>query len=212
MNISPSILDANFQNLQLEIDSIQIADKIHLDIMDGHYVPNMSFGPGVLRNIDFPIPKEVHLMVQNPENFFWMFANAGALTISFHIENTGQFKALDFLRHLQDTVGVTPGIVIDGYTDPQWLTPQILEMAGQILVMSVKSGFGGQQFMPEALKKIEWLRAQGFENEIEVDGGINLETARQVSDAGADTVVVGSFLMHRPPAERADIIRAFQAI
>lgn len=212
MKISPSILDADFKNLSADIQSIQTADRIHLDIMDGHYVPNLSFGPPVLKSLSFPLETEAHLMVQNPENFFAMFASLGVVSIGFHIENTGVYKAVELLKHLQDNVGVNPGIVIDGYTDPRWLTSDIFRYAGQILVMSVKSGFGGQSFMPASLDKIRWIRQQGYQGEIEVDGGINLQNASLVKDAGADIVVVGSFLMKNPPEKRAEIIRAFQDV
>jgi ribulose-phosphate 3-epimerase len=212
MKISPSILDANFQSLQSEIDSLANADRIHLDIMDGHYVPNMSFGASILQNIQFPVETEAHLMVNNPETFIPLFRDIHVGTIGFHIENTGTTKAIQLLDFIRHHFGIKAGIVVDGYTNIEWLTPEILDRADQVLIMSVKSGFGGQSFMPEALDKIRTLRQKGFQKEIEVDGGVTLDNIQAIKDAGADIVVVGSFLMKHNPTERSDIIRAFQNV
>lgn len=212
MKISPSILDANFQTLQQEIDSIGTADRIHLDIMDGHYVPNMSFGASILKNINFPIETEAHLMVNNPENFIPMFQDINVGTLSFHIENTGTQRALQLLRYIQKNTETKAGIVLDGYTNVDWLSSEILQTADQILVMSVKSGFGGQSFMPEAIQKIKQLRQRGFQKEIEVDGGVTLENIQDIKEAGADIVVVGSFIMKKTIPERDSLIQAFQKV
>ena len=211
MKISPSILDADFKNLQQEIDSIKGADRIHLDIMDGQYVPNLSFGPPVLADIDYGVETEAHLMVNNPENFFEMFQRLGVLGITFHIENTGRERALGLLKQLKSSK-IRAGISIDGYTSPDFLSDEILDIADQVLVMSVKAGFGGQSFMPESIEKIKNLRARGFSGEIEVDGGVTLDNVDALSEAGADIVVVGSFLMRRSVEERNKIIRKFQEI
>lgn len=211
MKISPSILDADFGNLQAELDSIASADRIHLDIMDGHYVPNLSFGLPVLKGLNFPVETEAHLMVNNPENFVDFFVKIGCKTITFHIENTGRDRALEILKDLQE-LGVKAGISIDGYTDSGFLSDEILAVADQILVMSVKAGFGGQKFMENSCEKIRDLRSRGFRGEIEVDGGVVLENARRLKDAGADIVVSGSFIMKKGIKERGEIIDAFQAI
>ena len=211
MKISPSILDADFGNLQFEINSIKTADRIHLDIMDGQYVPNLSFGTPVLKGIDFPIETEAHLMVNNPENFFDMFENIGCKTITFHIENTGISKALELLKDLQSR-GLKAGICIDGFTSEDFLSDEILQTADQILIMSVKAGFGGQSFMKTSIEKIKNLRARGFKKEIEVDGGVVLDNVGLLKDAGADIVVSGSFIMKKPEAERKEIIEKFQAV
>jgi ribulose-phosphate 3-epimerase len=113
MKIAPSILDADFKNFQTEIDSIATADRVHLDIMDGQFVPNLSFGPPILKTINFPIETEAHLMVENPERFFDMFLHLGVSGITFHIENTGQDKALALLEFLKEN-NVRAGICIDG--------------------------------------------------------------------------------------------------
>ncbi len=211
MKIAPSILDADFGNLQTDIDSIATADRIHLDVMDGHYVPNISFGPPVLKNIKYPVPYEVHLMVDNPEKFVEYFAPMGVMGITFHIENTGTEKALALLETIKKKE-IKAGICIDGYTEPEALSDEILDITDQILVMSVKAGFGGQSFMPQSTEKIQTLRARGYTGEIEVDGGVTLENVKILSEAGADIVVVGSFLMKKGIEERAQIIKNFQAI
>lgn len=211
MKISPSILDADFQSLQTEINSISTADRIHLDIMDGQYVPNLSFGAPVLKNIDFPIATEVHLMVNNPENFIDTFVQMGCETITFHIENTGRKKALELLNTLKKQ-NIKPGICVDGHTSVDFLDDEILEVAEQILLMSVKAGFGGQSFMPEVLEKAKTLRSRGYKKEIEVDGGVTLANVETLKAAGVDIVVVGSFLMKNDIEKRAEVIKAFQKV
>lgn len=209
MKISPSILDANFQALQADLDSIATADRIHLDIMDGHYVPNLSFGLPVLKGLDYPVEIEAHLMVNNPGAFFAHFEQIGCKTITFHIENTGRVEALRLIKDLQSR-GLKAGVCVDGYTSVEFLSDELLQAADQILVMSVKAGFGGQSFMPTAVEKVTVLRARGFTGEIEVDGGVNLENVALLSEAGADIVVVGSALMKQPSADRASLIAAYQ--
>ena len=210
MKIAPSILDSNYGNLQADIDSIHTADRVHLDIMDGHYVPNLSFGASILKKVNFPAPTEAHLMVERPEDYFDSFQDLGCIGITFHIEATGIPKAIELLKDLRSR-GLKSGISIDGYTESQWLTDEILGLSDQVLVMSVKSGFGGQSFLPAALEKIKELRARGYKGEIEVDGGVNLDNIADISAAGADIVVVGSFLMKKAPEDRAKLIEQFQS-
>lgn len=209
MKISPSILDADFNNLQEELDSISTADRIHLDIMDGQYVPNLSFGAAMLKNVKFTLETEAHLMVLNPENFVDDFVKLGVKTLTFHIEATGIPRAISLLKEIKSR-GILAGISIDGYTDPDYLSDEILELADQILVMSVKSGFGGQSFMESALLKVEDLRARGFTGEIEVDGGVNDENIVELAEAGADIVVVGSFLMKKSREKRGEVIKTLK--
>lgn len=210
MKIAPSILDADFSQLGAELDSISQADRIHLDVMDGQYVPNISIGAGVLKKVKFPKEFEVHLMTLNPENFVDDFVKLGASIITFHIEATGIDRAVALLKSIKSK-GVKAGITIDGYTDPDWVTDEMLDLADQILVMSVKSGFGGQSFMPASLLKVEDLRSRGYNGEIEIDGGVNLDNIAEVADAGVDIAVVGSFLMKKAPEERAGVIEELQA-
>lgn len=211
MKIAPSILDANWQQLQTEIDSIASCDRIHLDIMDGHYVPNLSFGASMINGINFPTETEVHLMVNNPESFFPMFLDMGVNGITFHIENTGRSEAVKLLKQLKES-GVRAGVCVDGYTSIDFLDDEILKVADQILLMSVKAGFGGQAFMPTVLEKIKLLRSRGYLGEIEIDGGVNLDNVTAIKDAGADIVVVGSFLMKKPIKDRTVLISSFQKI
>ncbi|MCK5461200.1 ribulose-phosphate 3-epimerase [Candidatus Gracilibacteria bacterium] len=211
MKIAPSILDANFCTLQAEIDSLSMADRIHLDIMDGQYVPNLSFGHAVLKPIKFSNQIEAHLMVNNPENFFDMFHNLNCSIISFHIENTGREKAKLLLKNIQQR-GLKAGICVDGYTSEDFLDDEILSLSDQILLMSVKAGFGGQTFMKSVLEKTKNLRARGYRNEIEIDGGVNINNVKKLKDAGADIAVVGSFLMKNDFEKRTQLIKDFQAI
>jgi ribulose-phosphate 3-epimerase len=211
MKISPSILDADFGQLQNELNSIATANRIHLDIMDGHYVPNLSFGSPVLKNLDYKIETEVHLMVNNPENFIDMCISIGCSTITFHIENTGRMSALKLLKEIKNK-GIKAGICVDGYTEIEFLDDEILEISDQILLMSVKAGFGGQSFMTSVLEKIKMLRSRGYKNEIEIDGGVTLDNVDLLNKAGADIVVVGSFLMKNNYKKRAEIIKQFQGI
>ncbi len=210
MKISPSILDANFQSLQSEINSIASADRIHLDVMDGQYVPAITFGGKILESVNFPVEMEAHLMVDDPEKQFDRFIDLGVKGITFHIENTGK-DAAKYLQKLKE-LGIRAGICVDGYTAAEILSDEVLELADQILFMSVKAGKGGQSFMPEVLEKIQMVRKKGFAGEIEVDGGVNLNNVKDLKAAGADIVVVGSFLMKKPAIERDEIIKNFQAI
>lgn len=209
MKIAPSILDANFQNLQSEIDSLATADRIHLDIMDGQYVPSITFGAPLFKQITFPKAAEVHLMVDDPQNQFDAFQELGVSGITFHIENTGPAKAVEFLKYLR-SLKIKAGICVDGYSSVDMLSDEVLTLADQVLLMSVKAGKGGQSFMPEVLEKAKRLRSRGFSGEVEVDGGVNLENVKLLKETGVDIVVVGSFLMKRASLERLEVIRQFQ--
>lgn len=211
MKIAPSILDANFGALQTDLNSIATADRIHLDVMDGQYVPNLSFGPPVLKNLDYPIEYEVHLMAQNPERFVDLFCDMGVMTFTFHVEVVDEARTLALFADLKSR-GVKAGICIDGATEPSVLSDKVIEQADQILVMSVQAGFGGQSFMPESIEKIRALRERGFSGEIEVDGGVNLDNVESLAEAGSDIVVVGSALMKQPSKDRAGLIAEYQNI
>ncbi len=211
MKISPSILDADFETLQNEVNSIANADRIHLDIMDGQYVERMTFRAVDLESIEFPVNIEAHLMVNDPKSFFDEFENLGVMGITFHIETQDEKETLQLFEDLKKR-GLKAGICIDGFTGDDTLSDVVLKNVDKILVMSVKAGKGGQSFMPESLDKIKALRKRGFEGEIEVDGGVTLINVGQLKEAGANIVVVGSFLMKKGPSERQAIIREFQGV
>jgi len=211
MKIAPSILDAHFGQLQNDIDSLVKADRIHLDVMDGHYVPGMTFGAAIFGQVNFPIEFEVHLMVENPHSFFESFIKLGAMGITFHVETVDESEIVPLLMQLK-SAGIKAGIGIDGYTETEVLSDEVLKVADQILIMSVKAGKGGQSFMPQSLKKCEEIRRRGFTEEIEFDGGVKDHNVAQIKTAGADIVVMGSYLMRESPEDRAQLIQDIQSI
>ena len=198
VKIAASILNANFGNLGLEIKRAEEAGAqlLHLDIMDGHFVPNLTLGPQVVKSLrpHTRLPFETHLMVTNPEKFLTPFINAGSNLILFHIETVPRPKKL--LKEIK-TGGVKAGLVINPPTPVKTLLPY-LDLVDQVLVMSVNPGFGGQEFIPGALDKISVLdaerRTKGLRFKIEVDGGINPKTSALCRKAGVDILVVGTYL------------------
>jgi ribulose-phosphate 3-epimerase len=196
IHICPSILSADFSKLGEEIVAVEAAgaDMIHVDVMDGHFVPNLTIGPVVVKSArkSTKLPFDVHLMIENPEKYIGDFAKAGSDIITIHYEAVKDLKAI--AKQIRDA-GAKPGISIKPGTSEQVLKDTLTEW-DLILVMSVEPGFGGQKFMPNALEKLRNLRKMiddsGKNILLEVDGGINAETIKGVLEAGADTIVAGS--------------------
>jgi len=194
--IAPSILSADFSRLAEEVRAVEKAgaDVIHVDVMDGHFVPNITIGPLVVQGLKklTSLPLDVHLMIENPERYAEVFAQAGSDWITIHAETCPHLKRMiKKVRQLR----ARPGIVLKPATPLKTLFP-VLDEIDLVLIMSVNPGFGGQSFIPSTLKKIERLRKIVDQNryplEIEVDGGVKVENIREVSTAGGDVFVVGT--------------------
>lgn len=194
VKIAPSILSANFGNLQTEIENLDKsgADLIHLDIMDGNFVPNLTFGPGVVKALrpHTKLPFDAHLMVNNPDEMIPWFIAAGADIITVHAETCPH---LDKTLHTIRAYGLKAGVALNPAT-PESVLEYVLDKLDMVLVMSVNPGFGGQKFIESSLNKIAKVKAMIGERpiEIEVDGGINPLTAARCISAGADILVAGT--------------------
>ena len=194
--ISPSILSADFTELGRDVRAIEDggADWIHVDVMDGHFVPNISIGVPVVKSLGkvARIPLDVHLMIENPEKYIEPFAKAGAHIITFHYEAT-QDKT-DEVIELIRSFGCKVGISIKPKTNQDVLIPY-LDKIDMVLVMTVEPGFGGQEFMGYCAQKIPYIRAKASERVIvQVDGGINEQTAKVCKGLGANSLVAGSYI------------------
>lgn len=202
VEIAPSILSADFTRLGQQIEEVERAGAsyIHVDVMDGHFVPNLTIGPFIVEWVrkTTKLPIDAHLMIENPDDFIDAFAGAGADMISVHPEAT---------YHLHRTVGhirqagCSPGVVLNPAT-PLAMIEEILDDVDYVLLMSVNPGFGGQRFIPSSIDKIKRLRdlidRRGSQARIEVDGGIGPETASAVTAAGAEILVAGSAIFGKP--------------
>lgn len=217
--IAPSVLAADFARLGAEASDVEKAgvDLLHVDIMDGHFVPNLTMGPDIVMALQrsSPLLLDVHLMVTHPERFIEPFAKAGAGHLTFHIEpfsgpthmggdSRTVAQACDLIKQIHD-LGCTAGVSLNPET-PVELLAGVLKYVDLILVMSVHPGYTGQAFMPETLEKVRWLRQELAPNQrLEIDGGIGIRTAHQALEAGADVLVAGAAIFRVP--ERQATIR-----
>ncbi|MDT2811153.1 ribulose-phosphate 3-epimerase [Enterococcus asini] len=212
MKIAPSILSADFANLQRDIELVEEnqVDVLHVDIMDGHFVPNITFGPNVVAAIRpfTKLPLDCHLMIEQPERYVEAFANAGADLINVHVEATPHIhRVLQLIK----SFGVKAAVTINPGTPVSAIEP-VLSLVDIVLVMTVNPGFGGQKFLPECLGKVTALaeirRSKGYTYEIEVDGGVTDQTIGACRDAGADVFVAGSYIYDAEnPAERIQALK-----
>ena len=214
--VSPSILSADFVNLERDIRHLQAsgADYIHVDVMDGIFVPNITIGIPVVAAIRkiTDLPLDVHLMITEPLRYVERFCDAGADILTIHAEADTVENNLEALRHIR-AKGVRTGVSLKPATPPEALDPY-MDLMDLILVMTVEPGFGGQKFMEDMMPKVRTLRkiidVRSPGVELEVDGGVNTETARICVDAGANVLVAGSALFKAPDTSR--FIREIHAL
>ena len=212
--ISPSLLSADFTNLEKEIKILneEKVDFLHLDIMDGNYVPNISYGPGIVKSLRelTEIPFDTHLMIERPENFIEKFVEAGSDIITIHPSTT---KHLDRTLSLIKSYGKKAGLALNP-GDSLDVLDYNLEKLDLVLIMSVNPGFGGQKFIPSALKKIKevkkLIQERNLSTLIEVDGGVKLNNAKDILEAGADILVSGSGIFEK--GKTRENIKAFKEI
>lgn len=204
--ISISILSSDYSCLDKEIIRIDSGNYLHIDIMDGHFVNNITIGPAVVQSIrkKSNLIFDVHLMIDNPEKFISEFAKVGADIITFHI--TATKTPLELINSIR-SLGCKVGIAINP-DDSVDLIVNYLLFIDQVIIMGVYAGFGGQKFIPSTLLKIKKLRDLGYEKDIEIDGGINQETIIECNNAGANIFVSGSFIFNsQNPKETIELLR-----
>lgn len=194
VRIAPSILSADIANLARDLDAISSADFVHVDVMDGHFVPNLTFGPNVVKAVkaNSGLPADVHLMITNPDETAEEYARAGADIVTFHWEAATHAHRVVMGIH---EAGAKAGISLNPAT-PVSVLEDIISDLDLVLVMSVNPGFGGQKFIPNTLRKLRQVRAlaaeQGVSPLVEVDGGVGAANAAQIVEAGANVLVAGS--------------------
>lgn len=215
VKIAPSILSADFTHLADEIRSIEEsgADIVHLDIMDGHFVPNITFGPFVVKQLRAltKLPLDAHLMIENPGQYLQAFADAGSDWITVHVET--EYHLHRTLQQIK-ALGCKAGVSINPHTELDWM-PYVADLLDLVLVMTVNPGFSAQKYIPAAAAKIRDIAAFRAKHklsfDISVDGGVNGETAPEVIVLGADILVAGNAFFSRPAAERPVIVRRLRA-
>jgi ribulose-phosphate 3-epimerase len=194
--IAPSLLSCDFARIAEEVELVERAgaDWLHVDVMDGHFVPNITIGPPVVESIAgaASVPLDVHLMISDPVKYAEPFVAAGAHVLTFHVELTrGDADARAMAKAVRDAGVAAVGVALNPDT-PVERVAEVLDSVDLVLVMSVFPGFGGQKFLPDVLTKVEWLRARGYDGRVEMDGGLNAETLPLCAAAGADVLVAGS--------------------
>lgn len=201
--VEVSILDADFANLQKEVDKVASADFLHFDVMDGHFVPNISFGAKTVKDIKTKLKKHVHLMIEEPEKHAKHFVKAGADMIAVHLEASKDLEPLiNFLKKKKVKVGIS----LNPDTKAYWLRYYV-DKVDLVLVMSVHPGFGGQKFIYDTLHKIDEIR-EFYKGDIAVDGAINEQTGKLCVLAGANILVSGSYVYnHNSPKQAIEILR-----
>ncbi len=215
IKVAPSILSADFGRLVDEIRAVETAgaDIIHVDVMDGHFVPNITIGPLIVEAARkaTKLPLDVHLMITRPEQYIGDFAKAGADYLTVHVEATNHLNRL--VQMMKEQEGVRAGVSLNPAT-PLSSLDYILDGVDMVLIMSVNPGFGGQAFIPSSLEKISRLRKRiddlGLKIEIEVDGGVKPENAAEIVNAGADILVAGSAVFGHK--DYAAVIRGLRGI
>ena len=204
--VSPSILSADFSNLERDVKKVENAgaDWLHIDVMDGHFVPNITIGAPVVASIRkiTDLPMDVHLMIENPDKYIEPFAKAGSDILTFHYEAKTNCSIDEIISKIK-SYGIKAGISIKPKTQPQVLLPY-LDKIDMVLIMTVEPGFGGQEFISDCAEKIRFIKKNCPNNLIiQVDGGINQETGKICRDLGANSLVAGSYIYKSDNIEKA---------